>query len=51
LNGLKIGCCAAYLIELEEALLKLDPKTGLARWVGTPNPGPFFGGGNSPRKY
>jgi hypothetical protein len=38
---------AAYLIELEKALLKLNPKTGIARWIATPNPGPFFGG-NSP---
>jgi hypothetical protein len=38
---------AAYLIELEKALLELNPKTGIARWIATPNPGPFFGG-NSP---
>jgi hypothetical protein len=38
---------AAYLIELEVALLELNPKTGIARWIATPNPGPFFGG-NSP---
>ena len=38
---------AAYLIELEKALLGLNPKTGIARWIATPNPGPFFGG-NSP---
>src|SRR5271170_5214516 len=35
---------AAYLIELEKALLELNPKTGIARWIATPNPGPFFGG-------
>jgi hypothetical protein len=38
---------AAYLIELEKALLGLSPKTRVARWIATPNPGPFFGG-NSP---
>ena len=32
----------AYLIELEKALLKLDPKGGIARWVTTRKPGPFF---------
>jgi hypothetical protein len=38
---------AAYLIELETALVRLDPKPSIASWVATPNPGPFFGG-NSP---
>jgi hypothetical protein len=38
---------AAYLIELEKALLELNPKTGVARWIATPNQGPFFAG-NSP---
>src|SRR5580704_283478 len=38
---------AAYLIELEQALLELNPKTGIARWITTPNQGPFFAG-NSP---
>jgi hypothetical protein len=35
---------AAYLIELEKALQELNPRTGIARWIATPNPGPFFGG-------
>jgi hypothetical protein len=38
---------AAYLIELEKALRDLNPKTGIARWIVTPNQGPFFAG-NSP---
>ena len=38
---------AAYLVELEAALVRLNPKGGTARWVVTPNPGPFFAG-NSP---
>jgi hypothetical protein len=38
---------AAYLDELEKALLELKPKTGIARWIATPNHGPFFAG-NSP---
>jgi hypothetical protein len=38
---------AAYLIELETALLELNPKGRIARWITTPNPGPFFGG-NAP---
>ena len=38
---------AAYLIELEKALLGLSLKTRIARWIATPNPGPFFRG-NSP---
>jgi hypothetical protein len=38
---------AAYLIELEKALIELNPKTGIARWIATPNQGPFFAG-NSP---
>ena len=38
---------AAYLNELEKALIELNPKTGIARWIATPNPGPFFAG-NSP---
>ncbi len=32
----------AYLIELEKALLKLDPKGGIARWIAAAKPGPFF---------
>ncbi|MGC1408334.1 MAG: adenylate/guanylate cyclase domain-containing protein [Acetobacteraceae bacterium] len=32
----------AYLIELEQAILKLDPKGGIPRWVTTRKPGPFF---------
>jgi hypothetical protein len=32
---------AAYLIELERAVRVLDPKNGVARWIATPNPGPF----------
>ena len=35
---------AAYLIELEKALQELNPRIGIARWIATPNPGPFFGG-------
>ena len=35
---------AAYLIELEKALFKLNPKIRIARWIATSNPGPFFGG-------
>ena len=31
---------AAYLSELEKALIGLNPKTGIARWIATPNPGP-----------
>jgi hypothetical protein len=38
---------AAYLSEFEKALLELNPKTGIARWIATPNQGPFFAG-NSP---
>jgi hypothetical protein len=38
---------AAYLSELEKALIGLNSKTGIARWIATPNPGPFFAG-NSP---
>jgi Protein of unknown function (DUF2384) len=38
---------AAYLIELETALLGLNPKARIARWIATPNPGPYFGG-NAP---
>ena len=38
---------AAYLSELEKALAELNPKTGIARWLATPNQGPFFAG-NSP---
>src|SRR5262252_6020172 len=34
----------AYLIELETALLELNPKARIARWIATPNPGPYFGG-------
>ena len=35
---------AAYLVELEKALAQLNPKGGIARWIITSNPGPFFGG-------
>jgi hypothetical protein len=38
---------AAYLVELEAALVRLNPKGGTPRWVVTPNPGPFFAG-NTP---
>jgi hypothetical protein len=34
----------ACLIELEGALIALNPKIGVARWIAAPNPGPFFGG-------
>jgi len=34
----------AYLIELEKALIELDPKFGIPHWVVTPKPGPFFEG-------
>jgi hypothetical protein len=37
----------AYLIELERALVALNPKVGVTRWIAAPNPGPFLGG-NSP---
>jgi hypothetical protein len=37
----------AYLIELDRALIALDPKIGAARWIAAPNRGPFFDG-NSP---
>ena len=37
----------AHLVELEAALVRLDPKGGIAHWVITPNPGPFFAG-NAP---
>jgi class 3 adenylate cyclase len=36
---LRVAC----LIELQQAILKLDPKGGIARWVTTRKPGPFFG--------
>jgi len=36
-----------YLIDLDKALIELNPKFGIARWIRTPNPGPFFSG-NSP---
>jgi hypothetical protein len=35
---------AAYLIELESAVRELAPKNGVASWIATPNPGPFFSG-------
>ena len=35
---------AAYLMELDKALARLNPKGGVARWIITSNPGPFFGG-------
>ncbi len=38
---------AAYLVELEAALVRLNPKRGIPHWVVTPNPGPFFAG-NTP---
>ena len=38
---------AALLVELEAALVRLNPKGGTPRWVVTPNPGPFFAG-NTP---
>jgi hypothetical protein len=38
---------AGYLIELESAMVELNPKFGIASWIKTPNPGPFFAG-NSP---
>jgi hypothetical protein len=34
----------AYLIALEAALVRLNPKGGVARWIIASNPGPFFGG-------
>jgi len=37
---LRIG----YLIALDQALHELGPRAGIARWLATPNPGPFFGG-------
>jgi len=37
----------AYLIALETALTRLNPKGGVARWIIAPNPGPFFAG-NTP---
>lgn len=33
----------SYLVELEKALPKLDPRGGVARWLSTAKPGPFFG--------
>ena len=36
-----------YLIELEKALIELNPKFGIPYWIATPKPGPFFEG-NSP---
>jgi len=36
-----------YLIELEKALIELNPKFGIPYWITTPKPGPFFEG-NSP---
>ncbi|HUB10799.1 MAG TPA: hypothetical protein VMB34_02495 [Acetobacteraceae bacterium] len=36
-----------YLVELETALRDLNPKFGVAHWMRTRNPGPFFAG-NSP---
>ncbi len=33
-----------HLIELEQALHELNPKFGIAHWIKTPNPGPFFAG-------
>src|SRR5579871_6699785 len=32
----------AYLIELDRALITLNPKIGTALWIATPNRGPFF---------
>src|SRR5690349_16671610 len=37
----------AYLIELEAALIRLNPKGGIAHWIIATNPGPFFSG-NAP---
>ncbi len=34
----------AYLMELDKALLDLQPRAGIASWLARPNPGPFFGG-------
>jgi len=36
-----------YLVELEKALIELNPKFGIPHWIATPKPGPFFEG-NSP---
>ncbi len=36
-----------YLIELDKALHELNPRFGIAHWIKTANPGPFFGG-NAP---
>jgi hypothetical protein len=32
----------AYLVELEKALPKLDPRGSIPRWLSTAKPGPFF---------
>jgi hypothetical protein len=37
----------AYLLDLEAALLRLNPKGGIGRWLITANAGPFFAG-NAP---
>ena len=33
----------AYLVELEKALPRLDPRGSIPRWLSTAKPGPFFG--------
>jgi len=33
----------AFLMELENALFKLQPRGGVPRWLSTAKPGPFFG--------
>src|SRR5262245_3757493 len=33
----------ACLMELEQALSKLEPRGGVPRWISTAKPGPFFG--------
>ena len=33
----------AYLLELEKALSRLEPRGGIPRWISAPKPGPFFG--------
>jgi hypothetical protein len=37
----------SYLVELERALIELNPKFGIPHWIATPKPGPFFAD-NSP---
>lgn len=33
----------AYLMELEKALSRLEPRGGIPHWISTSKPGPFFG--------